>query len=613
MFLLLMVPFLPSRSFKVLRKSNVEFTCNVSPNSVMDLNASDILMMLRNFEVSRGKLWEMVRRYDPLQVAVLLYLLENVKREPKKVPIILPDEALLEFAGAKPYNVDAVKRLQLKPSLRTDRAVSVTTPLFAWPRYVRRLNDSRTLSKGDENIVKLLDRMRSPPNDTSGEDALLHPYLLIVAHNLSTSIYQSFLNNFIFLLFPDDMQADRSCLLAEQLVAIRYLRYHRQLNLQRSLCATDSRRFRYVILPRPRRVYHKPRTSDGSRCEYIYQSLYQGFHSVIDQEHDTSLTVRVFNRYGELSRASLPPLRLTNSCTFEAVIVPVDVCGWSRSWRYWPYREGYRIYVCDVFRYGDNVLATVPFSERLRYVRRLCDENPYLTMARTSRHVSELTDRQPVQQCSASPAKSTKAKQDVNYLVSLDNSRNDIFCPVVGWIAREASSKFSPFYCDGLEDKGRCAIELEASTPLQYRYHVSVVYDLIEDKMFRVHGTEKDAVISSLKSERLFYDLEMADERRVWLAYGNTDEAYYLCVYNPLLHQYEHMATIERSPYDTVAEPKYQQERLVVVNAKIKPRGFMYLRVYSDRNGNYIGYETKLSTSRYDVPCNAHEHLLRSN
>lgn len=615
----------------------------------MDLNVSDVLMMLHDYEPSRAKLWEMVRRYDPVQVAALLYLLENVRPEPKKIPITLPDDALIELAGARPFDRDAFMRLELQASLRTDRAAAPPTHLFASPRYVRALRAARPRSPGDANVFDLLERLRSQPaaaagtaedNDNDNDEALRQPYLLIVAHNLSTPLYQRFLTNVVNMLFPDDMQLDRAHLLPDQLVAIRYLRYHRQLSLQRSLCATDSRRFRYVMLPRPRRVYRRPRSgamdSEYGPREFVYQSLYQGVHAVMDQEFDTSLSVRVFNRYGELQRSILPTLRLATSCTFEAVVVPVDRCGWSRSWRYWQYREGYRIYVCDVFRYGDNVLATLPFTERLRYARRLCAENgDALTMARTSTRWSEMLPERVYNGCGSggdslgkrSANGATKRTANGATKRSADgatkacheqelNDNDDLFPPIVGVIARDGNARFSPFYGTGDDGVGAEPLnaqtfELAASTPLQYRFHVRAVYDVLDDRLLRVHGEHRDAAIGDLRTERLFYDLEMADQRSVWLAYGHTDDAYFLCAYNPGLHQYEHVATIERSPYDTTLEPKYAQERLVVTNAKTRPRGFLYLRVYTDRNGRYIGYETKTSTSRYDVPCDAHLRLPR--
>lgn len=553
---------------------------------------SDILLMLRDYEPSRAKLWEMVRRYDPLQFAAFLYLLENVRKEPRKKPITLPCDKLYEFADARPWSRDTSMRLHLSVTLRTDRVASEPTHLFAMARYASRLESSRHRSAGDASVYDLLDRIRSPPRDSDAtyDEPQRQPYLLIVAHNLSTNMYQRFLNNVVNMLFPDDMQGDRSRLLPDQMVAIRYLRYHRQLSLQRSLCATDSRRFRYVMLPRPRRVYRRPTERDGG-TRYVYQSLYQGFHAVMDQEFDSSLSVRVFNRYGELQRNLLPPLRLATSCTFEAVVVPVDRCGWSRSWRYWPYREGCRIYVCDVFRYGDRVLATLPFVERLRYARRLCEENgQQLTLAATSERWSDLmADR----------------------VYDERRTTTDMFPPIVGVIARDGQSQFSPFYADqqaAVTGGGR-QFELVASAPLQYRFHVRLVYDVLEDRPIRVgNGTSSDgdAVLKTLRTERLFFDLEMADSRYVWLAYGHTDDSYFLCAYNPSVQQYEHTITLERSPYDTELEPKYQQERLVVLNAKTIPRGFLYLRVYLDRDGRYVGYETKLTTSRYDVPCDAH-------
>ncbi|KAG8362524.1 GbNV_gp48-like [Fopius arisanus] len=52
----------------------------------MDLKVSDILIF-KDLEPLRLKIWEIVRCYNPMYMAAFLYLLDNISLNSKKIPI----------------------------------------------------------------------------------------------------------------------------------------------------------------------------------------------------------------------------------------------------------------------------------------------------------------------------------------------------------------------------------------------------------------------------------------------------------------------------------------------------------------------------------------------
>lgn len=501
----------------------------------MDLNVSDILLMISNFEPSRTKVWEMVRRYDPIQMAAFLYLLENV-RVSKKCPITLDCEEMLDFCGTRLHDRDVSLPIMTRPVLRIDRAECETVELFLSTAPMHVVDNPY-----DTNILEIVNRVRTP--ERFREPANI--YASIVIHNLGTSYYQKFLTLVKHLLFSDNLHFQRNEIKCRESVVVHYLQFYKMLTF--SLNIVDPRNFRYIILPRPERIYVKP---NDLELEYIAQPLYQGLHVVVNSDGENA--IKCYNKYAELLKNLLPSVKLAGcSCTFEAVVLPTDARDKCRSWRYWRYRQSCLLYIVDVFRLGNSILVNSPFNERVKYARQI--RHPRIRYAPSNKQWDELS---------------------AEY-----HSQRDMYSPIVGIVLRPRLSTPN-------------------RPPYVFRHPVRIVFDFIEHSFVSLENQEH---LSTLNTDRMYFDLEMADTRATCTVYGHTFDHYYLCVYNRRVHQFQHAATMQRMPYD-VEEPKYRIEPLIVLNNRVKPRGLLYLRVYFDKFRNCVGYETKVTLSRYDIP-----------
>lgn len=516
----------------------------------MDLHALDILLIMHEFEPSRIKMWELVRRYDPVQVATLLYLLENVQSERGRFPKTLPIEDLYKRNNAISCSSKNVIRLSAKPALRVDRVESEHIVAFGNPRAdsaVARVS----VSDLGENIIDILGRVRTPEQyaNVPGPDNLTK----LVVHNLGTKEYKSFLDAVKFLLFNDIFQDSRSEIRYNDTVASKYLSWC--LLFSFTVYPIDSSSFRYVIVPRAQRIYEAP------NFEYLAEPLYQGFRLTVN--HDLEDGFRYFNRFGENMKI---PIKVTGdklcclinnkmypvSCTFEAVLMPLDIKNRLRSWRYWKHRAGYVFFITDVYRVGDELLINVPFSKRALYIENL--KHPMF-------HSSEITN-------------------DASKLLVKYSKCRDMYWPYTGVVYRRVES-------------------FPINEPYEFKFNVQVMYNPITNNLVSL-GTQTD--LDKLRNtDQYYFDFEMADKKIIRLVYSHTPLVYHLCEYNHTIHQFEHTTSVERLPYD-VHEPIYKPETIVVVNAKERPRGILFVRFYFDKHGGYIGYENKFTQSQYDVP-----------
>ena len=195
----------------------------------MDLNVYDLLLITHNFEPSRIKIWEIARRYDPIQFSALLYLLENVSASRKKEPITLDDDRLYKLCESRAFNRNVLLELWRKPILRIDHVEKTRVQRFAATRTecssrIRLLETSANettrraaieaklkftnTDENNANILRLLDYIRMPETYDFHDTPNL--YTNIVLHNFGTTHYHALLSSISYLLFSDNYQTDRS-------------------------------------------------------------------------------------------------------------------------------------------------------------------------------------------------------------------------------------------------------------------------------------------------------------------------------------------------------------------------------------------------------------------
>jgi hypothetical protein len=518
----------------------------------------EIFLLFHNFEPSRTKLWEFFRRFDPIQVCAFLYLLENVLQTPKKIPITLPVNTFRTFYKSNYRSRGLVKfRIADKLKLNLDRVCEKDRDLFS--RKIRQRSRSSFIPDTNINMLELLRMVVSFSASSSSSSSSwimnenLSVYVRIILHNLSTSMYRKCLDHVRFLLFPDNLQSDRSELKQNESIVVTFMRYYKMLTFQ--YYVIDPKMFRYIFVPKPLRVYNEifiNSNKNNNDDKYIIQYYYQGIYLIIN----ASLTeqTKCFNRYGELNRTLLRE-KFNCDCTFEAVVVPLDAHGIPRSWRYWDYKSGYRIYKTDVFRYQNVILTNVPFAERIKYLDSIASPNSVTAKCMT-----------------------TDDEFDGNF------NGLDLYDHVIGKFARRANA----FCCE------RAYV---------FKFPINAVFDVHKNRILDLRTNEMLRNKSLAYKNNIHVSFDTADRRTVCMAYANSEKYYYLCSYNDRLHQFEHSGDLERLPYDNRPNPNYKSsERILVLNCKERPRGILFLRVYYTKYGEIVGYESKSTTGRYDLP-----------
>lgn len=509
----------------------------------MDLTTLDLLLFYNNFEPSRIRLWEFVRRFDPLQFSAFLYLLENVQKHRKTEPIMLDSSVCDEIFSENSSGCrDIVLEVDAKPYLNLnrgeydgDRRFAKARPRNAIDRRVGSLNSDPDISVNTLELLSMIKSQCEIPEDRT--------LVASVLHNTGTQYYRSLVDHLRYLLFSDNLQCDREGLDNSKSVVLNYLQYYKMFALG-ELQIIDPKKFRYFIVPRPRRVHARP-TDGGGDDEHLYEYFYSGMHLVVD--HSSSGDTRSFNRHGEHQPRLLATEKFNYSATFEAVLVPTDQNGKPRSWHYWDYRSGYRILITDIFRFENQMLLNVPFAERLKYRDRLVSEN-------------------------SQPAE------------------------IVNWSdAVKKIAKRMYHYISGIMIRGKSSLPNEVARV--YRFPITSAFDLLNHKLVNL----KTVNVSERRLYAFHYMLETAEFRTVCLVYAHTNSDFYIFEYNEKIHQFEHACTLKRLIYDK-KPPNYKSENLMILNAKIIPMGVFYIRVYYDKFGRVYGYEHKFTSGKYDVP-----------
>lgn len=522
------------------------------------LYISDVFKIFLNYEPSRLKVWEIVRTYDVVSFAKFLYLLENVSKSSKRSPTSLNDSDLREFCNynlpSKECNTAYDIRLCLNntPSIRLERVENEYENSMV---LFNKLNDDDNRQKKhpqDVTIDIIMNNIRLGLNDMETSH-LKNIYERIIQHNLGTHYYGSFVTALQYLLFTDNLQIDRNDVETTSLrnsIVSKYLQMYKMFEFE-ECNSYDPRNCRFIILQRPERFKDR---NIINKNDYIIQPLYQGFHLIVyTNKHET----RCYNRFGELQPNILYGIRLEVNCTFEAIVLPVDKYGVIRSWRYWPHKHSYILYITDVIRYEHTLLMETPFEERLKYTKLINNPLIYNVPDDLFNNWDAIETRY------------------------IDN--RDVYDPIVGVILKRPQSKIT-------------------ERPLEYRFNILYCYNMLSSSVLSL----RDVNIKDLNPSELHISFEMADYWTTCIVYGHNDYEFYICEYDRNLHQFVHVATLDRLPYDS-EEPSYKSENIYVINNRILPKGVFYLRVYYDLSYNLVGYDTKHTDSKFNVP---YENLL---
>jgi hypothetical protein len=589
-----------------------------------ELLVEDVLKIFHRYEPSRIKVWEMVRTYNPIDFAKLLYLIENVSKISARDTIdIEPLWTVVDEASGRvtsPFVNFQDKQLNImyEPKLRLERGYDESydateeNSIVCWNKSHKVYNENVQVINYEDAIDASVERQKPTISDiinklkgvrykqkkylnnkayddddeaeedntyddmenlttelmqeliTKDRNLLLKALL---EHNLSTKYYSFLLSNIRYLFFTENLQVDRNggLQMKTQSIVYAFLFFINTL-MNRQLTETDPKAFRYLLLPKNRRIMHRTEALDfiaNARDDIVIQPLFQGFRVVM---YTSPTEAKCYTRFGELHTNLTSTSRTRVPCTFEAVILPVDRLGVVRSWRYWKYKKHWVMFITDVFRYNLKILLHLKIQERLKYVDEILKD-------------LVVDDLKIIK----------KIPPNYNSFHSIESKyieNRDIFDPIVGIVIKPS-----------------LLLDQETNTSIQpsyeYRFDLMYAYSLLKLQVISLTPQEMHDSVHDIRD--LHINFEMADYKTVCVAYAHNETQIYLCKYNRFLHQFVHAATLSRLPYDR--DPlHYKPESVYVLNSKIKPLGVCYIRIYYDINKAIIGYDFKPTDCRYSLP-----------
>lgn len=540
----------------------------------MDLTIVDITLMFENFQSSRCKLWEIIRSYNPIHVAALLYILENTVLNRKCESVELRD---LRVMNSHKTPVDfhlseqTTKLNIMRPTNANDRScVFNVDQQQQRPTRVIEFNGINMKDLKFTNVLELLELLKDgkrmnllsePLNQNEYQlDMANRVISRTVLYNTTTPEWRNFLRCMIYQLFPDNLQIARydnvsNMSMTASSIVNKYLTYYKMITQPDTFDTINSMDLKYMIIPKPvvcsrERMY--------SMDDHVIQPYYHGFYIIVNSS-DTS--IRVYNRWSEhiiVSSHIQKDIRESVNglnCSLIAVLLPKDARGNLRSWRYWPYRTSCDVIIIDILRYKSKNLVTLPLVERLKYL-----ENVRV-------------------------AKSIKIIDSTKHIDDYEKQYNecdvDLYSAMIGVVAKPKYSRLS------------------TKESFVYRFPVKYTFDLITNCV--VPAITDDA--PNTPKRRLFFNPELAQYQTTVMIYNHDSKWFYACRYSINHHQFEHWGRFQRYDHDNENIKYVISERIMVLNSPLPlTRGVFYLRVYYNDDCEYLGYDRKFTASRYDVP-----------
>lgn len=492
---------------------------------------SDVFKIFHNYEHSKLRLFEIIRIFHPHHIAALIYLIENIKKSKSIEPYIPKNLNLhVELKNEKLNFTD-------KTTFNLNRC-NVLTNIFP-----------SVCSKKDCNELTILEFIKL--FKTKDYKTTFDFYSKILLNNLCTDLYNSLIQN-ITIQFPDFMQNDRNEFEKNNTPLVqKFLDYYKIISNESNLISNlNPRNFRYIFRKKNIQILQKPLNIKN----YVLQPLYQGFSLVI---YTTKNYTRAYNRYGELVKSWLYDEFFNIDATFEIILLPTNAKNVLKSWRYWEYKNDYKIIVVDVFRIENQMFTHLPFSERSKQIPLIKGKN-----------VIDHSELNTIE----------KIEDEYHKNVNLYNS-------IVGIMFKKKINT--------------CEKQSKA-----FYFNLNFYYDFLKDKHCKFDGSV------SILPNQLHYSMhikyEMADYRTVCIVYGDDDEYFYVCSFDYNVLQFKHVGMIPKLKCDC-KKYKYYTVNLYIINSQVNIKGVIYLRVYFNRlthsENKIVGYELKKTTSMYDIPA----------
>lgn len=505
------------------------------------LLVSDLQKMFTNYEPSKLKIWEIIRTYHPYHISALLFLLENLRSS--------LDESI---AQTDCINLDdhsyVFKKciINTKPTLNLDACTVMHSMLPENTKnYLQTHNDGQLTILG---LLELISQYAKTDHLDKNE--------YIALFNMSTKNYKTFLYNFNSFLCPEEYQPNRNEMNESSTINVvdKFLQYYRNISLDpQCMQATNIKALTFV--PRKRtKIIFTSQIDDAQ--DFIVQPSYRGLRVIVNSfpistKLETKTTTRVYNIYGELVYNLMYNINLNVTAIFEALLIPIDNKSRCRSWHFWNYKQDFKIIAVDLFKIKNISYMHLPFNQRYQALVELFKNHKTVSTTAITETVS-------------------------NIIHQYESS--DILSPISGVVFRHKTSKIT----DDI---------------YEYKFNMSACYNFLTNHIVPISGS-----CSLLNYKTLHFSLSMSRFRTTVIAFSHTDKYIYTTRYDRSIHQFVPYLALERLP-DT-PDPTYKSIRIYIHNSPVIVFGIAFIRIYFDNIGRVIGFETKLTTSMYDIPFN---------
>lgn len=517
---------------------------------------SDLKALYTNFEPSKFKIIALYQNFTPLDWEVLIYLLDRLKATKKYY-----DEPYDQVQYYKPTELVLGNCQQLK-----------LTRAITFSYHIKDINTSYEYINNELTIVGLLNCIKNNKPYTK----------TITSSNISSSVFKNLLN-FVDSVYPEFMLTDRSSTTNSKPIS-----KHEQFNIYTKFIngeyiETSNKIGRPIILKKAEIIYEKPSKFELSK--FIVQPKYLGFHCTLVNNNGL---IKLYNRYGELFKY----LKLSdcpNNICIECILLPYEndqLFSWRASWI-----KKFKIVMLDIYKYQQYTYFHEPYHVRYKKLKSL--ENSKFTMPEN---------------------------------VDWDQFENHYYSHIGGIVLRnknetiiEKKNKVYNFPATQYYrfDKDFCGNLLKTSNVYEV-YDGNKLVASLNELSDELRSKCKSANFIIKKNKYLNKDLidsnsfiidkyniktqiEMCEFKNVVLVYGHDEQYIYIARFNGQSLQYQHAAKLPLIDNEFF-ENKYQKIKIFIDGKQTNVLGVLLLRVFYTADKKIIGYETKSTSSKYDVP-----------
>lgn len=391
----------------------------------------------------------------------------------------------------------------------------------------------------------------------------------IVIHNLNSKAYKMFLNCIISYILPEYLKKNRNDSnyetpihgLAQSFLNFYYNKYYYNVS-SKSLTAIK----RYKNVDEDNYTFEMENLIRNN----IYDILpwFDGYRLIIHV--NSEFQCKCYNVDCELICNNLfKRITYPIHCTFEVVMLPLDVNNKPKSWMFWDYKSGFVCYIVDIFRFKHTMLLTKTYNERKFYLNKL-------TETKIFKFISSFFPE--------------NFKMSYSTILTYFNKYEGLYGAVKGVLLRELNKGDS------------------SNRNIQIKFPHRLAYDRRKDFVLQFSGS-----VSIYDSLNTIFDIYSCQCSLIYsVAYGCDSEYIYLCAFDRNICRFVHMGRVSRIVYAHKNVKFKTFSTIYVEGAEVPIEGYCVLRIYFDtRTFKIILIEYKFTDSIYKISYN-NKLLLKS-